>query len=90
MSACEFPDFVCALPFHKPFANVQVLSHLLAWCCVGKSLKVEDKSEETDRLHPRVSMNAELISQVCRNAKACVVNERPSRYNLSQCFSGKA
>ena len=86
MSACEFPDFVHALPFRKPFANVQVLSHLLAWYCVGVSLKVDDKSEGTDRLHPRVSMNAEIMSRVCGNAKACVVNERPSRYNLPQCY----
>ena len=85
MSACEFPDFVHALPFRKPFANVQILSHLLAWYCVRESLKA-DKFEGTDRLHPRVSMTAELISQVCGNAKACVVNEQPSRYNLPQCY----
>ena len=73
MSACEFPDFVHALPFRKPFANVQVLSHLLAWYCVGESLKA-DRFEGTMRLHPRVSMNAKLMSRVCGNAKACVVN----------------
>ena len=58
MSACEFPDFVRALPCRKPLAIVQVLSHLLAWYCVGESLKVDDKSEGTIRLHPRVSINA--------------------------------
>ncbi len=73
MSACEFPDFVHALPFRKPFANVQVLTHLLAWYCIGESLKA-DKFEGTDRLHPRVSMNAKLMSRVCGNAKACVVD----------------
>ena len=73
MNACEFPDFVRALPRRKPLAIVQVLSHLLALYCVGESLKA-DKFERTDRLHPQVSMNAKLMSQVCGNAKACVVN----------------
>ena len=75
MSACEFPEFVRVLPCRKPLANVQALSHLLAWYCVGVSLKVDDKSEWTDRLHPQVSMNAEFMSRVCVNAKACVVNK---------------
>ncbi len=68
MSACEFPDFVHALPFRKPFANVQVLSHLLAWYYIGESLKA-DKFEETDRLHPRVSMTANLCRKCAEMQK---------------------